>query len=179
MQVAALFAGIGGLEHGLRAAGHHTVMTCEVWEPAVRVLSARFPGTPNFPDVQELSRLPSGTEILTAGFPCQDLSQAGNTAGIGGRRSGLVENVFRLLDIDRIPLVVLENVSFMLALDQGAAMDRLTRAFEERGYRWAYRIVNSLGFLPQRRERVFFVADRKSTRLNSSHNPASRMPSSA
>jgi DNA (cytosine-5)-methyltransferase 1 len=53
---------------------------------------------------------------------------------------------------------LLENVSFMLALDKGAAMDRLTRAFEERGYRWAYRTVNSLGFLPQRRERVYFVA---------------------
>jgi DNA (cytosine-5)-methyltransferase 1 len=64
------------------------------------------------------------------------------------------------LDQRKVPVVVLENVSFMLSLDQGAAMDRLTKAFEERGYRWAYRIVNSLGFLPQRRERVFFVASR-------------------
>ena len=58
----------------------------------------------------------------------------------------------------RVPVVVLENVSFMLQLDKGAAMDRLAKAFEERGYRWAYRTVNSLAFLPQRRERVFFVA---------------------
>jgi len=49
-------------------------------------------------------------------------------------------------------------VPFMLQLDKGSAMDRLTRAFEELGYRWAYRTVNSLAFLPQRRERVFFVA---------------------
>jgi DNA (cytosine-5)-methyltransferase 1 len=48
----------------------------------------------------------------------------------------------------------------MLQLDKGAAMDRLARAFEERGYRWAYRTINSLAFLPQRRERVFFVASR-------------------
>jgi DNA (cytosine-5)-methyltransferase 1 len=54
--------------------------------------------------------------------------------------------------------VVLENVSFMLQLDKGAAMNSLTTAFEERGYRWAYRTVSSLSFLPQRRERVFFVA---------------------
>jgi len=157
MKVAALFAGIGGLEHGLREAGHETVMTCEIWEPAVRVLAARFPGVPNAPDVSELKCLPA-VDLVTAGFPCQDLSQAGMTAGIGGRRSGLVDNVFRLLDRRRVPLVVLENVSFMLALDRGAAMERLTAAFEERGYRWAYRTVNSLGFLPQRRERVFFVA---------------------
>src|SRR5947208_3159878 len=80
------------------------------------------------------------------------------TAGINGKRSGLVDHVFRLLDRRRVPIVVLENVSFMLQLDKGAAMNNLTTAFEERGYRWAYRTVNSLSFLPQRRERVFFVA---------------------
>jgi len=46
----------------------------------------------------------------------------------------------------------------MLRLDRGSAMDRLVSAFEERRYRWAYRVVNSLSFVPQRRERVFFLA---------------------
>lgn len=160
MRVAALFAGIGGLERGLHLAGHSTVMTCEVWEPAQTVLAAQFPGVPNRADVKKLRSLPRGVDLLTAGFPCQDLSQAGMTAGIGGKRSGLVDHVFRLLDQRKVPVVVLENVSFMLQLDKGAAMDRLASAFEERGYRWAYRTVNTLGFLPQRRERVFFVASR-------------------
>jgi DNA (cytosine-5)-methyltransferase 1 len=92
------------------------------------------------------------------GFPCQDLSQAGLTAGIEGSRSGLVGEVFRLLDERRVPWVVLENVSFMLQLAKGRAMRVLIEAFEERGYRWAYRVVNSLAYLPQRRERVLFVA---------------------
>jgi DNA (cytosine-5)-methyltransferase 1 len=96
--------------------------------------------------------------LVTAGFPCQDLSQAGKTGGIGGSRSGLVDHVFRLLDKTRVPWVLLENVSFMLHLDAGRAMRRLVEAFEERGYRWAYRLVNSLAFLPQRRERVYFLA---------------------
>jgi DNA (cytosine-5)-methyltransferase 1 len=108
--------------------------------------------------VRNLRSLPSEVELLAAGFPCQDLSQAGTTAGIDGERSSLVGHVFRLLDRKRIPLVLLENVSFMLQLERGAAMNRLATAFEERGYRWAYRTVNSLAFLPQRRERVFFVA---------------------
>jgi len=102
--------------------------------------------------------LPGEVELLVAGFPCQDLSQAGLTAGIGGARSGLVGEVFRLLDRRRARWVVLENVSFMLQLDQGRAMTTLIDAFETRGYRWAYRVVNSLSFLPQRRERVLFVA---------------------
>ncbi len=160
MQIAALFAGIGGLELGLHEAGHKTEMTCEIWDPAITVLSDHFPAVPNRLDVAKLRSLPKCVDLLTAGFPCQDLSQAGMTAGIDGKKSGLVGHVFRLLDRRPVPVVVLENVSFMLQLDKGAAMDRLARAFEERGYRWAYRTVNSLAFLPQRRERVFFVASR-------------------
>jgi DNA (cytosine-5)-methyltransferase 1 len=158
MKIAALFAGIGGLERGLHEAGHETIMTCEISEHAIAVLAKHYPGIPNSPDVSKLETLPREVELVTAGFPCQDLSQAGMTAGIRGRRSGLVDRVFKLLDKRKVPIVVLENVSFMLALDRGAAMHRLTQAFERRGYRWAYRTVNSLAFLPQRRERVFFVA---------------------
>lgn len=158
MKVAGLFAGIGGLESGLANAGHETVLLCEIWEPARAVLKKRLHGISCEKDVRELSSLPASTELLTAGFPCQDLSQAGLTAGIDGSRSSLVGEVFRLLDKQPIPWVVLENVSFMLQLQGGRAMARLVEAFEDRGYRWAYRVVNSLSFLPQRRERVLFVA---------------------
>lgn len=158
VKVAGLFAGIGGLETGLANAGHETELLCEIWEPARAVLKKRLSGIPCEKDVRELPSLPAATELLTAGFPCQDLSQAGLTAGIDGSRSSLVGEVFRLLDKQRVPWVVLENVSFMLQLQSGRAMARLVEAFEERGYRWAYRVVNSLSFLPQRRERVLFVA---------------------
>lgn len=158
MKSAGLFAGIGGLELGFAQAGHDCALLCEIWEPARAVLTARFPGIPCAPDVSKLKALPADIDLLVAGFPCQDLSQAGMTAGIGGRRSGLVDHVFRLLDRRPTPWVVLENVSFMLHLDGGRAMETLVAAFEARGYRWAYRVVNSLAFLPQRRERVLFVA---------------------
>ena len=158
MKIAGLFAGIGGLEVGLDSAGHRAVLTCESWAPARAVLQERFQAVPNHPDVTTLPDLPGGIDLVTAGFPCQDLSQAGRTVGIGGSRSSLVDHVFRLLDGARVPWVLLENVSFMLHLDAGRAMQRLVRAFEERGYRWAYRVVNSLAFLPQRRERVYFLA---------------------
>ena len=89
MKIAALFAGIGGLELGLHEAGHETLLTCESWTPAVSVLAAQFPDTPNHLDIANLKSLPAKTDLLTAGFPCQDLSQAGMTAGIDGKRSGL------------------------------------------------------------------------------------------
>lgn len=160
MKVAALFTGIAGLELGLQSAGHEAVFFSEIWEPAAAVLAARFPAVPNLGDIRRIRRLPRDIDLVSAGFPCQDLSQAGNTAGIGGNRSGLVGHVFRLIDDTRPAWLVLENVSFMLHLDGGRAMDRLVSEIEGRGYKWAYRVVNSLGFLPQRRERVLFVASR-------------------
>ncbi len=117
-----------------------------------------MPDVPCERDVRDLKSLPRDVELIAGGFPCQDLSQAGQTLGIGGARSGLVGEIFRLLDRRRVPWVVLENVSFMLQLDKGSGMRTLVEAFEERRYRWAYRVVNSLSFLPQRRERVIFVA---------------------
>ncbi len=165
MKVVGLFAGIGGFEIGLRAADRETVLTCECWAPAVAVLAERLGGVPNHRDIRELADLPEDAELVCGGFPCQDLSQAGKTVGIGGARSGLGDEVFRLLRKRiaagrPVPWVLLENVSFMLHLEGGRAMERLVHAFEDMGYRWAYRVVNSLGWLPQRRERVFFLASR-------------------
>jgi DNA (cytosine-5)-methyltransferase 1 len=158
MEVAGLFAGIGGFEKGLSDAGHSTSILCEIWDPARAVLRKWQPDVPCERDVAELRSLPSTVDVVVGGFPCQDLSQAGMTAGIAGARSGLVGHVFRLLDERRVPWVVLENVSFMLHLDKGRGLRTLVEAFEERGYRWAYRVVSSLAFVPQRRERVLFVA---------------------
>lgn len=158
MNIVGLFAGVGGLDLGLTDAGHHAIAFSEVSASASAVLEARFPDVPNFGDVSTIRDLPHDTDIVTAGFPCQDLSQAGRTTGISGSKSGLVEHVFRLVDRSGTKIVLLENVSFMLRLDQGSAMHRLTRLFEERGFRWAYRVVNSLSFVPQRRERVFMLA---------------------
>lgn len=158
MRIAGLFAGIGGLELGLHQAGHETVLFAEFWNPAASVLARRFKDIPNAGDVANLLSLPADIDMVTAGFPCQDLSQAGRTAGIEGVKSGAVAHVFRLIDRDRPKWVLLENVSFMLRLDKGSAMARLVSEFEDRGYRWAYRVVNSLSYLPHRRQRVFFLA---------------------
>jgi len=159
MRVAGLFAGIGGLESGLARAGHEAEIFCEVWRPAALVLADRFAGRTVLPDVREVESLPAH-DLMTAGFPCQDLSQAGRTMGLAGAKSSLVDHVFRLMDVARPAHVLLENVSFMLRLDGGSAMTRLVEAFEARGFRWAYRTVDTLAFLPQRRRRVFLLASR-------------------
>jgi DNA (cytosine-5)-methyltransferase 1 len=158
-QVAGVFAGIGGFEKGLAAAGHETELLCEIDPLAQAVLEARFPAVRIHGDIRTLESLPRRVDLLVAGFPCQDLSQAGRTAGINGTRSGLVGEVFRLLAVRPVKRVLLENVPFMLQLAGGHAMEVIVRSFEELGYRWAYRVVDARSFgLPQRRQRVFFLA---------------------
>jgi len=156
--VAGLFAGIGGFELGLADAGGEAVLLCDAWEPSQAVLRARFPGVPVADDVRSLSDLP-GVDVLTAGFPCTDLSQAGRTEGIHGAGSGLVAEVFRLLRRRKVPIVVLENVRNMLYLGGGTAIDHVVGGLEDLGYRWAYRLVDSRSTgVPQRRQRVILVA---------------------
>lgn len=159
LRVAGLFAGVGGLELGLKRAGLETAMLCEVWTPAQAVLAKQFPDITLEPDVQHLEALPSDIDVVTAGFPCQDLSQAGRTAGIAGEQSGLVSHVFRLLRKHHPRWLVLENVRNMLVLDKGKAMLHLVQELEALGYSWAYRLVDSrFTGVPQRRQRVLFVA---------------------
>ncbi len=152
-----LFSGIGGFELGLAHAGIITSLVCDKDPVARAVLAARFPGAAMAGDVADLRALPDCT-YLVGGWPCQDLSQAGRMAGIAGHQSGLVSHVFRLLDgAARKPRVILlENVAFALSLKGGEAVRHVTEQLAERGYRWAYRVLDSREFgLPHRRRRVF------------------------
>lgn len=181
MRIAGFFSGIGGLELGLHAAGHSSVLFCDVLATSKAVLSRRFPAVEYRHDITKVRSLPPEVDLLCAGFPCQDLSQAGRTAGLSGTRSGLIGEVFRLLSRRRVGTVLIENVPFMLQLNGGDAMRAIVDEFEARGYRWAYRVVDSYSFgLAQRRERVFLVASRvldPSQVLLADDNPISRRES--
>lgn len=122
-----LFAGIGGLEIGLEKHGWRTELLCDVDRAARMVLRNHFPDAELCEDIAALRALPSETELVAAGFPCQDLSQAGRTVGIRGKQSAVVNHVFRLIKRKRGPRwVLLENVPFMLQLGRGAAMRHIT-----------------------------------------------------
>ena len=157
MKVAGLFAGIGGFEIGLASAGHETVLLCDIDPLARQVLKARF-SCEILSDVRDVS-IGRGIDLVTAGFPCQDLSQVGTGHGIDGTKSGIVRHLFSILKRRRVPWVLFENVPFMLRLNRGHAMRYLVQKLEHLGYDWAYRTIDSHAFgLPQRRRRVFLLA---------------------
>lgn len=162
LTVTGLFAGIGGLEQGFSQAGHVSGMLCELDPLARAVLKRHFPNADITTDVTALKGLPR-SDVLTAGFPCQDLSQVGRRRGIAGPNSGLIEYVFALLRTAAVHprWLVIENVPFMLKLDRGRAIRMVTSALEELGYSWAYRTIDARAFgLPQRRRRVVLLASK-------------------
>lgn len=159
MRAVGLFSGIGGLELGLQRAGIEAELLCEYWSPAAATLRRHFTA-PVVGDIRELGSLPR-VDVVAAGFPCTDLSQVGRTSGIEGNESGLVREVFRLIDETPSTWVVLENVPNMLSLHGGGPIQAITSWFDDHGWNWAYRTVDSQHFgVRQRRRRVFVVASR-------------------
>lgn len=157
-KMVSLFAGIGGFELAFRSIGVETTLMCEIDAVAKHVLSTNIPNVPIVEDVCTLDSIPNDTDILCAGFPCQDLSSVGGKKGLAGTRSSLVKEVFRILRSQKTEWVVFENVSFMLSLNNGEAIHTIVEELEELGYNWAYRTLDSISFVPQHRCRVFVIA---------------------
>lgn len=122
LRVLDLFSGIGGFSLGLeRTGGFETVAFCEIEPFPRRVLAKHWPGVPCYDDVRTLAgaRLAADgitVDVITGGFPCQDLSVAGKQRGMGeGTRSGLWSEIVRLIGDLRPRYVIVENVAALLA----------------------------------------------------------------
>ncbi|MGB3910252.1 MAG: DNA mismatch endonuclease Vsr [Pseudolysinimonas sp.] len=158
LRVVSLFSGIGGGDLGLERAGHSVVEMCESWAPARRVLAHRFPGVHVADDVRTYTPQIE-YDLLSAGFPCVDLSHAGTQTGIFGPQSGLVEHVFRIAAQTAPAWILIENVPNLLRLQQGAGIRYIIENLERLHYRWAYRVLDSRAFgVAQRRNRVVILA---------------------
>ena len=140
-----LFSGIGGFALAAQwVGGIETIGFCEIEEYACQTLEKNFKGIPIYRDVRKLhptELIPRDGRIdfITAGFPCQDLSVAGNQAGIEADRSGLFFQITRLSDeiyayCGTRPALVLENVSNILSGAGGSWARAIYSELAVRGY---------------------------------------------
>jgi DNA (cytosine-5)-methyltransferase 1 len=118
LTIGSLFSGYGGLDLAVsKVLNAEVVFHCE-WEAAPSaILEKNFPGVPNYKDVTKVdwASVPK-VDILTGGFPCQDLSLAGKRAGLkDGTRSGLWSEFARAIEETKPRLVVIENVRGILS----------------------------------------------------------------
>ncbi|MER5862218.1 DNA cytosine methyltransferase [Kitasatospora sp. NPDC002040] len=109
-----LCAGYGGLGRAVESlTGERVRYVAEIDPYAALILATRYPHAPNIGDITQYdwSKLRGQVDIITAGFPCQDISNAGKRVGIRGARSGIWENVAESVRVLRPRYVFLENVS--------------------------------------------------------------------
>src|SRR6185503_13698509 len=93
-----LFAGIGGFDAGFREAGMQVAWQVEIEPFCMAILKTRFTEAEIFNDVRECGKSNlRAVDVLSAGFPCQDLSVAGKRAGLDGARSGLFWETRRII----------------------------------------------------------------------------------
>jgi DNA (cytosine-5)-methyltransferase 1 len=109
--------------------------------------------------------LPGIAALAWASFPCQDLSLAGNGAGLAGERSGTFWPFWRLMEslgtVGRAPaLIVLENVCGALSSHQGKDFVAIGETLSS-CYRFGALVIDAVHFVPQSRPRLFIVAIRK------------------
>jgi DNA (cytosine-5)-methyltransferase 1 len=151
-----LFSGIGGFSLGLERAGMRTVAFCEQDEFCQSVLGKQWPGVPIHPDITKREFREGEADIITAGFPCQDISLAGEGAGLAGERSGLYREVVRAIRLVRPRFAVLENVAALL----GRGLDTVLGDMAEIGVdaEWHCIPASAVG-APHRRDRIWIVAD--------------------
>ena len=152
-----LFSGIGGFALGLQWAGSFdTIGFCEVDKVAQKVLKKHWPNVPIYDDVKTLKGSDVGTvDIITGGFPCQDISVAGKGAGLAGERSGLWFEYHRIIKETRPKWVIAENVSAL----RSRGLDQVLRSLAEIGYdaEWHCIPASAVG-APHRRDRIWIVA---------------------
>lgn len=96
-------------------------------------------------------------DIVTFGFPCQDISIAGKRAGFKGKRSSLFFEAIRIIDAVRPPYFIFENVKGLYSSHGGRDFTTVFRTIADIGYDGQWQLINTKWFLPQNRERIFFV----------------------
>lgn len=118
-------------------------------------------------DIRGISadELPGHANLVWASFPCQDLSLAGNGAGLSADRSGMFWPFWKLVQRlgrqDRAPeVVVLENVYGALTSRGGRDFDTICKTLSSGGYRVGPLVIDAVHFVPQSRPRLFVVAVR-------------------
>jgi DNA (cytosine-5)-methyltransferase 1 len=121
-----LFSGYGGLDLAVaEVLNAEVAWHCEWDDAPSKILEKHFPGVPNYRDVSKVDfSQVEQVDILTGGFPCQDLSLAGKRAGLqDGTRSGLWSEFARAIEQIRPKLVVIENVRGLLSASANNGME--------------------------------------------------------
>lgn len=150
-----LFSGIGGFSLAAQKYGIETIGFCEIDPFCRKVLNKHWPSVPIYEDITKLTEVAIKPNIISGGFPCQDISYNGKGAGLEGERSGLWSEMHRIIDQLQPAFVVIENVSALIK----RGLNRVLQDLAKSGYisEWHCVPATAVGG-DHKRERVWIVA---------------------
>ena len=171
---AEFFAGIGLVREAIEPLGWHCAFANDIAPGKAEMYRSRF-GFRHFvtDDVNNLrvDQLPANIDLVTASFPCIDLSLAGNRAGLAGEHSGTVWPFLELLGVRcqsaaAPAAVLLENVTGFLSSRGGKDLAEVCRFLANLGYAIDLAVVDARWFTPQSRPRLFVMAVREDAAIS-------------
>ena len=147
MRVLDLFSGIGGFAYAGHLLGGFTTLDFVEIDPyCQKILRKNFPNVPIHDDITtfDTSFRFGEYDLITAGFPCQDLSSAGKQAGLGaGTRSGLFYRVMQIARQVRPKFILLENVANTISHNKGQTFQQILHEIAQSGYNAEWGIVSA------------------------------------
>lgn len=172
IKVVSLFSGIGAFEKALDVLGikYYLVNYCEIDKYAAKsyAMVHGCDESMNLGDITKVdtSKLPNDIDLVTYGFPCQDISLAGKQKGFehdGERtRSGLFFEALRIIEDTKPKIAIAENVKNLVGKKFRNEFEIVLSSLEQAGYNNYWKVLNSKDYgIPQNRERVFIVSIRK------------------
>ena len=163
-----LFSGIGGFSYAAEhlLGGFTTTQFVECSPYCQTVLKKHWPTVPIHDDICTYTAEPGEFDVICGGFPCQDISAAGNQTGLQGSRSGLFYEVMRLVRTARPRFVLLENVGNLLSHANGQTFQEVIYQISKAGYdaEWACIPASDVGAC-HKRNRMWIVAHTNGDRL--------------
>lgn len=168
LKLLSLFTGIGAFEKALERLNidYELVGFSEIDKFAIKSYCAihNVPENKNLGDITKINidKIPD-FDLLTWGFPCQDISIAGRMEGIKkGTRSGLYYEGYKILKAKRPGISIIENVKNLTSKRFKEQFETILNDIEELGYNNYWQVLNAKNYsVPQNRERIFIVSIRK------------------
>ena len=169
-----LFSGLGGFCLGLERTGHFkTTAFCEIDKFCKLILDKHWKGTKIYDNVKEITkeRLEADgiqiPDIITGGFPCQPFSVAGKQKGTSDDRH-LWPEMFRIIKAFKPKYVIGENVRVIVNIENGMVFETVCSNLEDEGYEVQPFLIPAASVgAPHRRERIWFIAIREESMVNS------------
>lgn len=160
-----LCCGIGGFRVALESFQKknknfkfNCVLSADIKDDAIRTYNLNFNENNKKTDILDIDEIGSGFDLLCAGFPCQPFSSAGQKKGFDDDRGGIIFKIIDICKKYKPRVVILENVSNLIILENGKPLKKICDEFKNIDYFVSYKKLNATDFgVPQNRERVFIV----------------------